>query len=156
MTAPVDPEVVSNGARHAAPPRTGLRIVGHRGHPEVRDCFVRLAVWLRPRLDFPVRCPVYLTPHAEVRSMYGGTCVAKFFGPYDLREEPFITIATGEFDAEVAEFGRDNALGGYIGALGHELVHYYQWLAEREFDDEQAHLGGDLLLEAYQMAVPHP
>jgi len=91
-----------------------------------------------------------------VRSQDGSPCDAKFFGPYNMNEEPCITIATGLFDDEVAELGRDNALADYIHALGTQLIGYDQWLAEREFDREQAGLGGELLLEAYQMAVPRP
>ena len=80
--------------------RTGIGIIGHRGHPEVKDALIRFAKWLRKNYKFPIRVPVYLRPECELISMHGEQCSASFFAPWDQKVEPYIRIATGEYEAE--------------------------------------------------------
>src|SRR5258706_16255070 len=94
--------------------RAGLRIRGERGHPVVRRAVVRFAAWLRANYDFPVRVPVYLSPHDRVVTIDGSVGTASFFAPWNRHVEPYIRIATGDYPRERAERGRDNALASYL------------------------------------------
>jgi hypothetical protein len=68
--------------------RTGLHIRGQRGQSEVRAALIRFARWLRSEYEFPIRVPVYLSPHELVRTMHGEDCSASFFAPWDRNVEP--------------------------------------------------------------------
>ncbi|MCB9690049.1 MAG: hypothetical protein H6735_33720, partial [Alphaproteobacteria bacterium] len=78
--------------------RSGLRIVTRRGRKEVGEAILRYAPWLRREVEFPMRVPVYLSPRRRLRTMHGELVSASFFAPYDPLVEPYIRIATGDFD----------------------------------------------------------
>lgn len=150
--------------------REGLRIRGSRGRPEVRDAYVRFARWLRSRFEFPIRCPVYLSPRHRVRAVDGDEVVAQFFVPHDPREEPYIQAATGDYEELRCEHGKYDCLALFLETLAHEIAHYQQWLVHRyewrrnrakwlrEVDaweaaaDEMA----EDMVEAYLETVDHP
>jgi hypothetical protein len=136
--------------------RTGIRIIGHRGHPEVKDALIRFAKWLRNNYEFPIRVPVYLRPECELISMHGEQCSASFFAPWDQKVEPYIRIATGEYEAEKKEFGRDNALAGYLGSLAHEVVHYQQWVKDNNVHDRGVVVKASNMVKRYSYTVDHP
>ena len=106
----------------------GLRIRGHRGHPEVRTAFIRFAAWVRMRQRFPTPLPVYLLPGEHVRTIDGRRCSASFFAPLSRRDAPYIRVATGDYPALLRERGRNNALAAFLVSFAHELVHYEQWV----------------------------
>ncbi|MFH0945672.1 MAG: hypothetical protein V2A76_10780 [Planctomycetota bacterium] len=108
--------------------RKGLRIRGHRGHPVVRRALIRYARWLRQNYKFPIRVPVYLSPHPTIRKQDGEEVSATFFGPYDKTEEPYIRISTGDHALMRSERCRADVLASYIVSLSHEVIHYQQWL----------------------------
>ncbi len=136
--------------------RSGLRIRGQRGHPVVRRAIVRFAAWLRATHDFPVRLPVYLSPHERLITMHGNTVTASFFAPWKPDVEPYIRIATGDYPAERAEFGRNNALAGYLASLAHEMIHYHQWVATGDIFERGVAVKARGVVEAYAQTVSHP
>ena len=81
--------------------RTGLRNHGHRGHPEVRAAMIRFARWLRANYEFPIRVPVYLSPHAYLMTRHGEVAFATSFGPFGRDTEPYIRIATGDYAVHI-------------------------------------------------------
>lgn len=104
--------------------RTGLIIRGERGPAEVRGAGICFAKWLRTNYEFPILVPVYLLPSAYVTTMHGDKVSASFFAPWDLKVEPYIRIATGDYHDLLAAHGRDNALAAYLNSLAHEVIHY--------------------------------
>ena len=136
--------------------RSGLRIRGARGHPEVRGAYVRYAKWLRKNYEFPIRCPVYLYPSDMLLTRDGKLASAIFFGPYDRNEEPNIRIATGDYpDLERAD-GRDNALASYIHSFSHEIVHYIQWCETGNATERGVERKADSMLRRYTLDVDRP
>ena len=108
--------------------RSGLRIRGHRGNPQVRGALIRYARWLRSRFEFPIHVPVYLLPSQTVRTMHGEECSASIFLPWSKKQRPFIRIATGDYPQLRRQRGRNNALAAYLVSLSHEVLHYQQWI----------------------------
>lgn len=137
--------------------RSGIRINGHRGHPEVRGALVRYARWLRLEFDFPIRVPVYLLRHEHVLTFDGRRVSASFFAPYDRNVEPFIRIATGDYDSLLVEFGgRDNALAAYIVSLSHEVVHYFQWVETGRIWEQGVIVRARGMLRRYERTIDRP
>ncbi|EFR85749.1 conserved hypothetical protein, partial [Listeria monocytogenes FSL F2-208] len=61
---------------------------------------------------------------------------ASFFAPFCKKDEPYIRIATGDYEELVAEFGREGAIFTTLNSLSHELQHYYQWLDDEEYNED--------------------
>jgi hypothetical protein len=136
--------------------RTGLRIVGKRGHPEVKDAIIRFAGWLRGQYDFPIRVPVYLLPGETVTTMHGEKVSASFFAPWNRKVEPYIRIATGDYPLLRKERGRDNALAAFLNSFAHELVHYQQWVATNVLSERGVRRRAGCIVDRYAQTVDHP
>jgi len=136
--------------------RAGLRIVGRRGHPQVRAALVRYASWLRLRFAFPIRVPVYLLPGETVVTMHGEHVAASIFLPWDRHVEPYIRIATGDYPALRRKVGRDRALAAFLSSLTHEILHYRQWVETGRSTERGVDAESMRLVRAYATTVDHP
>ena len=109
--------------------RTGLRLRFDKNvNPEVKDSFIKLGNWIRERFFFPIRIPVYVKCSEQRRARDGELCVGVFFRPDNYSTEPFIRIATGDFERLISERGVLQAKIAILLPLFHELTHYYQWI----------------------------
>lgn len=109
--------------------RTGLRLrIDNKTNPAVKDSFIKISKWIRERFCFPIRVPVYVKASKTVRAKDGEHCVGIFFEPDDYKWEPYIRIATGDYEELVNERGELQAKIAVLLPLLHELTHYYQWL----------------------------
>lgn len=130
--------------------RTGLRICSEQQVDlRLKKAFVDFAKWLRKEYNFPIRIPVYIKKDKYIKSSNGELVSALFFGPYDKNEEPYIKIATGDFQELIHECGERNAILNTLKSLAHELQHYYQWYDNTEYDEEEAEDGADELIYEY-------
>ncbi len=136
--------------------RSGLRIRGHRGHPEVRGAVIRYARWLRREFEFPMRVPVYLLPGPVVHTMHGKRCSASIFLPWNRAIEPYIRVATGDFPDLRRRRGRDNALAAFLGSLSHEVLHYRQWVETGNAWERGVAARASRLVHRYAETVDHP
>ena len=134
--------------------RTGLRMRGHRGHPEVRRALNRYVRWLRKSYEFPIRVPVYFLPSETIITQDGEHVVASFFAPFDRNVEPFIRIATGDYPKLKRD--RDDALAAYIHSLSHEIVHYFQWVKTGNTSERGVSVKARSMLRKYEMEVDRP
>ncbi|CRK84722.1 DUF2750 domain-containing protein [Neobacillus massiliamazoniensis] len=118
-------------------PRSGLRIRCENGvNLKVRQSCLDFAVWVRLNMEFPIRVVVYLKKAYRIKTLKTKEmATATFFGPYDKNLEPYIRIATGDFDELVLESGEVNAIGAILNSIAHELIHYQQWIEDRDFDE---------------------
>jgi hypothetical protein len=136
--------------------RTGLRIHGERGDPCVRDSLIRYARWLRSNFAFPVRVPVYLKPGDQFVTAEGENAVSSFFAPFDRGQEPYIRIATGDYQSLKKEIGRDNALASFIASLNRQLIHYWQWTKTRTVWEAGVAKQAVAMLRKYQTVAERP
>jgi hypothetical protein len=79
-----------------------------------------------------------------------------FFAPWQPDEEPYIRVATGDYPAERAAHGRDNALASYLHSLAHEVVHYQQWLHSGEISERGVVVRARRMVATYSTTVRHP
>ena len=136
--------------------RTGLRIRGARGHPEVRAALIRYARWLRANYEFPIRVPVYLSPRDRITTVDGKKVTASFFAPFDSDAEPYIRIATGDYSSLRGQIGRDSSLAAFIASLSHEVIHYQQWLERGDVWERGVARKGVEMLRQYELTVDRP
>jgi len=136
--------------------RSGLRVRGARGHPVVRSAVIRFAAWLRVYYEFPVRLPIYLSPHPRLVTIDGEFVTASFFAPYEPTVEPYIRVATGDYPELRKELGRDNALAAYLCSVAHEIVHYQQWIDAGEISESGVASRASDIVDAYATHVRHP
>lgn len=122
----------------------------------MRVALIRYARWLRARHEFPVSVPVYLLPGHTVRTVDGQTCSASFFAPFDRSVEPYIRIATGDYPSTKRRIGRDNALAGFLNSLSHEIVHYFQWIANGSTSERGVIARAEAMVDSYAMDVDRP
>jgi hypothetical protein len=137
-------------------PRTGLRMRGQRGHPEVRRALNQYARWLRKSYAFPIRVPVYLFPSRTIITQDGIHVAASFFAPFERDVEPLIRVATGDYPEIKRLRGRNDALAAYIISLSHEVVHYYQWLEGGNVSERGVNAKAQSMLRRYAAEVKRP
>ncbi len=143
-------------ASRTFPTKTGLRIHGRNGHPEVRDALVRFACWIRREREFPVQVNVYLSPLERVIARDGDKCTGLIWIPDDPSRYPYIRIATGDYDERKREDGRDDALASDICTLCHELIHYWQWLEHNDMWEKGVARQASRLVDRYAKTTDHP
>lgn len=136
--------------------RTGLRIRGQRGHPCVRYALKRFAKWLRKEYRFPIRVPVYLNQHRRFVTIEGEEVTASFFAPSDPNTEPYIRIATGDFDELALDSCKNDALASYICSLAHEIIHYQQWIKDGCTFEKGVAKEAVAILRRYAQTVDEP
>ena len=136
--------------------RSGLLIRGHRGAEEVKVALIRFAKWIRTKYDFPIRVPVYLLKRPYVITVDDKKVSASFFAPFDLNTEPYIRIATGDYNQIKIERGRDNALASYIISLSHEIIHYQQWIKTGKAWERGVSQQALSILNEYMWVVDYP
>ncbi|MGD7009127.1 DUF2750 domain-containing protein [Metabacillus sp. 84] len=107
-------------------------------------------MWLRLNLEFPIRVVVYVKKDEQIKTLYTKEWVsASFFAPYDKNVEPYIRVAAGDYDELVKEEGEINAVYAILNSFAHEIVHYRQWIEDREFDELEAENKGLRLVDDY-------
>ncbi|MEB2493828.1 hypothetical protein SOP93_22100 [Peribacillus frigoritolerans] len=106
--------------------RSGLRVKCEKDvNPSVRWTCLSFAVWLRTYMEFLIRVVVYLKTAYQLKTRDTRELEsATFFAPYDKNIEPYIRIAT--------------ALWAILSSMAHEIIHYQQWLEDKEMDEKEA------------------
>ncbi len=141
--------------------RTGLRLKSDKGvDAEVKRACKDFCKWLRKKYCFPVRVPVYLKSSYRIKSKDGDTVCGTFFEPDNACVEPYIRIATGDYNELVEKWGKDNALASILIVIAHELTHYFQWindvdLTENGYDRQAINYSKSILYE-YAQTTEHP
>jgi hypothetical protein len=111
---------------------------------------------LRSQVEFPIRLPVYLTAGERVRTVDGQLASASIFLPWSRKVEPYIRVATGDYNVLRRARGRDNALAAYLSSLSHEIVHYKQWVETGRVSERGVVTKARGLVEKYARTVDHP
>ena len=115
------------------PRREGIRLRFEKDVcPEIREECIQFVQWLRKEYQFPMRVVIYVKSAEQIKAMNGEMVSATFFGPYDLMQEPYIKVATGDYEENAERWGKEDALRANLCSIAHELTHYYQWIKRHE------------------------
>ena len=107
-------------------------------------------IWLRENYNFPLDLKIFISPDEFIVTMISREKVsATFFAPFDKKETGIIKVATGDFNGLLKEKGKINALNMTLNSISHELQHYYQWVEDLDFDEEEAEEGAFELTVEY-------
>lgn len=141
--------------------RTGLRLKFDKAvDTEVVRACKEFCKWLRLEYKFPIRIPIYFKSSKQIKATDGEMVSAVFFGPFDKHVEPYIRISTGDYQDMVESNGKDNALAGILGSIGHELTHYFQWINDIELTEigkeRQAVSYAKYIIDKYAETREHP
>ncbi|WP_339324841.1 hypothetical protein [Paenibacillus sp. FSL W8-0194] len=137
--------------------RTGLRVRSLPGvHPEVRRACLEFASWIRGNMEFPIRVVVYLKKDYYILTKFNEEVSASFFAPYNKNDEPYIRIATGDFEELDSKYGRNNTLASYLVSFAHELIHYQQWIHDEPFLEKEAEEKANVIVDQYAESREYP
>jgi hypothetical protein len=131
--------------------RTGLRIRCDREvHPRIKKACINFAIWLRINMEFPIRVVVYIKKNYQIKSVVTKELLSSsFFGPDDKRLEPYIRVATGDFNELTLERGEENAITAILNSVALQVTYYQQWIEDRDSCEEEAEKGAWELVEDY-------
>lgn len=120
--------------------RSGLRVrCQAEVHRDVRSSCLNFCKWLRINYEFPIRVVIYLKKDYRIKNKFTKELVtATFFAPYNKEEEPHIRIATGDYLELIDQWGEIDALYSIINSIAHEINHYFQWLNDKDLDENEA------------------
>ena len=91
--------------------RTGIYFRFYPGvNPEVREEVLHFSKWLRNNYTFPIRIPVYIKKEFRLLTRDGDLAVGTFFEPFEYSVEPYIRIATGDYEDLKRRWGEKAAL----------------------------------------------
>ncbi len=141
--------------------RTGIRFRYDKTvDSELKQALVQFSRWLRSEYYFPLRIPVYVKGTKTVRTKDGDAVAASFFEPFSYSVEPYIKIATGDYESLRKLVGRDNAIATILSSLAHELTHYYQWINDIQLTsvgrERQATSYSNYIIDEYAATRDHP
>ncbi|MDZ3953856.1 hypothetical protein U0X36_13395 [Bacillus thuringiensis] len=113
-----------------------------------------------PRIFFSIRVPIYVKSSYKIKAMDGELVYGTFFEPFDRNDEPYIRISTGDYYDELEKRGKDDALGGYLFTIAHELTHYFQWINDIRLTrigyERQATAYSGYIIDEYKETREHP
>lgn len=141
--------------------RSGLRLRFQKGiDNNVRRACIDFCIWLRKEFYFPIRVVIYFKSSYYIKAIDGTLVSATIFEPYKKNVEPYIKIATGDYQDLLYENGEDDALAAVIGSIIHELTHYFQWingihLSDTGYEIQASHYIKKILGE-YAKTREHP
>jgi hypothetical protein len=105
-------------------------------------------------MDFPIRVVVYLKSDYQIKNRTTKEYVtATFFAPYDKDVEPYIRVATGDYDELIQNRGKVDALYDKLDSIAHELIHYQQWIKDEKMDENEAEEKGIKLVDRYSESI---
>lgn len=101
-------------------------------------------------MEFPIKVVVYLKKNYQIKNRFTKELVsATFFAPFDKNVELYIRIATGDYEELVLERGEIDALWAILGSMAHEIIHYQQWVGDKDLDEDEAENRSEELLDGF-------
>lgn len=141
--------------------RKGARLIFDKNvDREVRRACKEFLQWLRLTYSFPMRVLIYIKSSPYIRAMDGDMVRGTFFRPDSKMVEPFIRIASGDYEDLKRMYGQDDAIATVLHAIAHELTHYFQWLNDISLtligEERQATRYANMILANYSETRTHP
>ena len=126
----------------------------------VKQAIKNISNWLRKNYIFPIRLRIYVKSNTLIKARDGSKVPDLFFWPYNRDDEPYIKIATGDYDDLLKRLGKDDALATILFALLRNITHYFQWLNDTNLtatgEQRQATRYARIKLHEYAETREHP
>ncbi|WP_301389549.1 hypothetical protein [Enterococcus entomosocium] len=110
--------------------------------------------WLSKNYEFPLQVDINIT---GAKFVYNSITVEKvigtFYAPFDKTERSRIKISTGDFAQLMKLHGKEDAIFYMLETISHEIQHYYQWVDDLDFDEEDAEYGATELTTEYMESL---
>lgn len=135
--------------------RHGLRVRYEKDvNEEVKLVCKEFFRYLRSEYYFPIRVAVYIKSTERIKALDGDLVCGTCFMPSDPLVEPYIRIATGDYELLVSEGGKDYAAKEILYTIAHELTHYFQWVNSLQLtemgEERQAKQYGKFIIDDYE------
>lgn len=136
--------------------KTGLRLRFDKDvNPDVKETLKEFAYFLRKEYYFPLRVNVYVRSRYRIKAMDGDMCCGTFwYMPDDYTINPYVRIATGDYEDMCANLGEEYAMYNILYTLAHELTHYFQYINSLKLTprgmERQANNYAYFILEEYE------
>ena len=119
-------------------------------NPFLRKEIIKYVRWLRGNYDFPKKVIIYVSDKEYLRnSKTKELTSAIFFAPYFLDDNPHIKIAKGDFCEREDLEQKYAEVYNVLNSISHEIQHYYQWIDQIPFDEDDAEYGAEELTWEY-------
>ncbi|MFU2018538.1 hypothetical protein ACM6Q7_26490 [Peribacillus butanolivorans] len=93
---------------------------------------------------------MYIKKDYQIRTLDSKEMVSEtFFAPYDKDVEPYIRVATRDYEELVSERGEEDAVFTILNSMAHEIIHYQQLIEDRDFDEDEAENTSTILVDNY-------
>ena len=137
--------------------RHGIRVVVRNGvAKDVRVAVHKFIDWIRGRKEFPVRFPIYIKPNKLLIGKDGAETGAVFFEAFD-KEEPYLSVAAGDYEDWVEELGNKNdALCTILYSVAYGIACYESWIEGTKVTKGDTEKRKRKLMDAYMQDVDSP
>lgn len=105
--------------------------------------------WLTSNYSFPLTVNIYIYGSKYVLSGSGEHVSANFWGPFDKQADSTIKVSAGDYTDLLKNNSFEDTILMIINSLSHEVQHYYQWVDDLDFDEEDAEYGATELTTEY-------
>ena len=141
--------------------RTGLRLRFDKDvNPEVKRACKEFCAWLRKEYYFPIRIPIYIKAQDKVKASDGDLVYGHFRPCINKNDEPYISIAVGDYSTLIKKWGVDDTLSTILRDIAHELTHYFQWINDIKLtpigEERQATMYSNYIMDDYKDTREHP
>ncbi len=108
----------------------------------------KYVAWLEVNHSLPKELRIIVTGVSFIRSIDHEHVSSTFWAPFDKEEACYMKISTGDF-WELEKWGKDSAIYSTLNSISHELIHYHQWLEDKELHGNETDKKATLLTNEY-------
>ena len=116
---------------------------------QVKLACIEFSKWLRKKYEFPVKLNVYIKSNRFIISKKKEQVSATIFCPFNKTHEPYIKVSTGDYEEMKLRNGIYSAIMAILCSFAHEIVHYFQWIEDRQFKEKEAKVKSVEIVEEF-------
>ena len=138
--------------------RRGIRVIVRSGvSSDVRLAVHKFINWIRKRNEFPVRFPIYIKPVKVFIEKDGEETEAIFFKTFDRKEEPYLSVAVGDYEDWLDKLGNKNdALCTILNSVAYGIACYERWIEGTDITEDYTEKRKREIMKAYMASVDSP
>ena len=132
-------------------------IIRHGVPSDVRVAVHKFVSWIRKRNEFPARFPIYIKPEKVFTVNSKGETEAIFFNAYKRKEEPYLSVAVGDYEAWVEKLrNKNDALCTILYSVAYGIACYERWIESADITEAYTERRKREIMEEYMESVDSP